>query len=262
MKTVVLILSFAAAFLSGTAAKADQWNKHWSVGANPELRIDAHDAAVIVEASDGNDIDATLTTRGWSIGPSGVRVTEHQNGNSVEIDVKEPSTHFSFGNRSIQLEVRVPRQLVAKIHTGDGSIRLRGLHGPLRADTGDGSIQAEDLDGTLEANTGDGSVHIAGRFDNVQLHTKDGSVELEARSGSRMQSDWRVQTGDGSVHVRLPNDLPADLEVRTGDGHIHLGVPVTMTGAQTDNEVHGKLNGGGPLLSIRTGDGSISVSSL
>jgi hypothetical protein len=52
------------------------------------------------------------------------------------------------------------------------------------------------------------------------------------------------------------------LEVRTGDGHIHLGVPVTVTGAQTDNEVRGKLNGGGPLLSIRTGDGSISVSSL
>ena len=262
MKILVSFLFVSTTLLLQADARADQWNKHWSVGQNPELRIDAHDAAVRVEASDSDGIDATLTTRGYSIGASGVRVVEHQTGNSVEIDVKVPSMHFSFGNHSVELEVRVPRELTANIHTGDGSIRLHGLHGPLRADTGDGSIQGEDLDGTLEATTGDGSVHIAGRFDNLQLHTKDGSVELHAMQGSRLKSDWRVQTGDGSVQVSIPHDLSADLELRTGDGHIHLGLPVSVTGTQTENEVRGKLNGGGPLLMVRTGDGSISVNAL
>lgn len=252
---LVVLLSFQP------SARADGWNKHWSVGPNPELRINAGDAAVTVEASDTNAIDATLTTRGCSIGSSAVRVTEHQSGNSVEIDIKVPSMHFEFGNHSIRLQVRVPRELKANIHTGDGSIRLRGLHGPLRADTSDGSIQGDDIDGTLDANTGDGSIHITGRFDNAQLHTQDGSVELDARRGSRLQSDWRVQTGDGSVHVNLPPDLSADLELRTGDGHIRVDLPFTVSGAQNEHEVRGKLNGGGPSLTIRTGDGSITVGS-
>lgn len=262
MKILMSFIALATLLSVQPSAKADEWNKHWSVGPNPELRINAGDAGVTVEAGETNAMDATLTTRGWSIGSSGVRVTEHQSGNSVEIDIKVPSMHFDFGNRSIRLQVRVPRELMANIHTRDGSIRLRGLHGPLRADTGDGRIEGDDLDGTLDANTGDGSIHISGRFDNVQLHTQDGSVELEARHGSRLRSDWRVQTGDGSVRVHLPRDLSADLELHTGDGHISLDLPLTVGGTQNEHEVRGKLNGGGPLLTVRTGDGSINVSSL
>ncbi len=262
MKVLVPVLLFAALVFLQPSAKADEWNKHWSVGANPELRINAGDAAVTIEASESNAITATVTTRGWSIGSSGVRVTDHQSGNSVEIDIRVPSMHFNFGNHSIRLDVRVPRELTADVHTGDGSIRLRGLHGPLHVDTGDGSIQGEDLDGTLEARTGDGSVHIAGRFDNVQLHTQDGSVELNAMRGSRMNSDWRVQTGDGSVRVNVPSDLAADVELQTGDGAIHLDLPLTVNGTRSEHEVRGKLNGGGPALTVRTGDGSISLGSV
>jgi DUF4097 and DUF4098 domain-containing protein YvlB len=261
MKVLMSFMALATLFSLQPSATADEWNKHWTVVPNPELRITAGDAAVTVEATETNAIDATLTTHGWSIGSSGVRVTEHQSGNSVEIDIKVPPTHFDFGNRSIRLQVRVPRELMANIHTGDGSIRLRGLHGPLRADTGDGSIQGDDLEGTLDANTGDGSIHISGRFDNVQLRTQDGSVELEAKHGSRLRSDWRVQTGDGSVHVNLPPELSADLELRTGDGHIRLDLPLTVRGTESEHEVRGKLNGGGPLLTVRTGDGSITVGS-
>ena len=239
--------------------KGEQWSKHWSVGPKPELRIHAGDAAVVVQAENTDGIDATLTTRGWSIGRTGVQVTEHQNGNSVDIDIKVPPTHFSFGDHSIKLEVRVPRELTGDIHTGDGSIKLLGLHGSVRADTGDGSIQGQDLDGTFEAHTGDGSVHVAGRFDRLQLHTQDGSVELNVQHGSRLQEGWRVETGDGSVRVNLPRDLAADLELRTGDGHLRVDLPLSVEVMKSDHELRGKLNGGGPTLVVHTGDGSISI---
>ncbi len=261
MKLAIAGFSFFAIALLPPNAKADQWNKHWSVGPKPELRITAGDAAVSVEATESNGIDATLRTEGWSIGSSGVQVIEHQSGNMVQIDIKVPSMHFNFGNRSIRLEVRVPREIEGDIHTGDGSIRLRDVHGPLRVQTGDGSIQGDNLDGTLDARSGDGSVHVEGRFDDVQLHTDDGSVELNVLRGSRMQSDWRVHTGDGSVQLRLPSDLAADVELQTGDGHIGLDMPLSVTNLQSEHEIRGKLNGGGPLLTVKTGDGSISVNS-
>lgn len=259
MKTSFALLLPAVLMALTTSANADEWNKRWTVSANPELRVYTNDAAVTIEGTEGNDIEASLTTRGWSIGGSGVQVTDHQSGNRVEIQVHVPSLHFSFSNHSVRLELRVPRSLSTDIHTGDGSITLRDVRGALRADTGDGSIHGEDLDGTLDAHTGDGSVHIAGRFDNVQLRTNDGSVELNARNGSRMQSDWRVQTGDGSVQVSIPHDLAADVELHTGDGRIHLDLPLMINGTQNEHDIRGKLNGGGPLLTVRTGDGSISI---
>lgn len=259
MRPFFAISAVATIALLASPATADQWEHHWSVGDNPELYISAGDAAVSVRAGNGNAIDATLITNGWSIGGSGVQVSEHQSGNRVEIYVKVPPLHFRFGNRSIRLEVRVPSRLTGDIHTGDGSIRLDGLHGSIRADTGDGSIEGEDLDGGLEVHTGDGSVHVNGRFDNLQLRTDDGSVVLNAHQGSKLQADWRVQTGDGSVRISLPENLAADLELHTGDGHITSDLPLTVSGSQNEHDVRGKLNGGGPALIVRTGDGSITV---
>jgi DUF4097 and DUF4098 domain-containing protein YvlB len=188
-------------------------------------------------------------------------VDERQNGDKVEIEVKVPSSHWNWGNHSIRLEVRVPRELIADLHTGDGSITLRGLRGVLRADTGDGSIHGEALDGALDAHTGDGSVHVAGRFDKLQLHTQDGSVEVEAKEGSKLDGDWHIQTGDGSVHMRVSKSLAADLEAHTGDGSIHIDLPATNN-VKGEHMLQAKLNGGGPALLLRTGDGSITVNSL
>jgi hypothetical protein len=261
LRTILAATALAAA---SQLAWADDWSKHWSVSAKPELRITAGDATVIVEAGNDHVIDAQLTTLGWSIGPGGVRVEERQTGDKVEIEVKVPSGHWNWnwGNHSIRLQVRVPRELVADLHTGDGSITMRGLHGELRADTGDGSIHGESLDGTLDAHTGDGSVHIAGRFDRLQLHTQDGSVEVEVKEGSRLDGDWHVQTGDGSVHMRVPKNLAADLEAHTGDGSIRVDLPATTSGIKSEHMLQAKLNGGGPALLLRTGDGSITVNGL
>lgn len=260
MKTAIILIA-GLAVLQGFQAKAEEWHKHWTVTDKPELHVSAGDAAVEIFAGSNDSIDATVTTRGWPIGDSGVRITEHQNGNRVDLDVKLPETHlrFDWGNHSLRVEVRVPHQIMADIHTGDGSIKLRELAGSIRADTGDGSIQATDLDGSLDAHTGDGSVHVSGRFDNLRLHTQDGGVELDVMKGSHVNADWRVQTGDGSVQLRLPKDLNANLELHTGDGRIQLDLPLTVTGLQSEHAVQGKLNSGGPLVLVRTGDGSISV---
>jgi hypothetical protein len=87
-------------------------------------------------------------------------------------------------------------------------------------------------------------------------------VEAEVKDGSRLDGDWRIQTGDGSVHVRVPKSLAADLEAHTGDGHIRFDLPVTTNGGKDEHTSQAKLNGGGPALVVRTGDGSITVSSL
>jgi DUF4097 and DUF4098 domain-containing protein YvlB len=125
--------------------------------------------------------------------------------------------------------------------------------------SGDGSEVLEGVDGKLRATTGDGHIRADGRFVALELKTGDGRVEVRAAAGSSLASGWRLETGDGSVTLEVPADFAADVDLHTSDGHIDLEMPVTTEGKLRENEVHGKLNGGGSSLIIRTGDGSIRL---
>jgi len=125
--------------------------------------------------------------------------------------------------------------------------------------SGDGSQTMQAVDGKLHANTGDGHITAEGRFDELDLKTGDGHVEVRAGAGSTLAEEWRVETGDGNVTLEVPGDLAADVSLHTGDGHIDLDMPVMTEGKLKQNEIRGKLNGGGKLMTIHTGDGSIHL---
>jgi DUF4097 and DUF4098 domain-containing protein YvlB len=256
----LLILSVAAS----AVAFADDWSKKFVVSGTPELRVDANDGSVTIHTWDRKEIAAKITTVGWRISPSEVQIVDHQLGDLVKLEVRTPPHRIflSFGNRSIRVELQVPRELRSDIRTGDGSILVDSLRGETRLHTGDGRIDADGLDGKLEATTGDGKVHVRGRFDQLTLHTGDGSIDAEIASGSRMTSEWTVRTGDGHVTLRLPANLSAELDVHSGDGHIESDLPVTVSGSHREHELRGRLNAGGPLFTVRTNDGSIRLERL
>jgi DUF4097 and DUF4098 domain-containing protein YvlB len=125
--------------------------------------------------------------------------------------------------------------------------------------SGDGSETLDAVDGKLHATTGDGHIRANGRFDELDLKTGDGHVEVRAGAGSSLNTSWRLETGDGNVTLEIPGNMAADVDLHTGDGHIDLDMPITTQGQIRENEVRGKLNGGGNLMTIRTGDGSIHL---
>jgi hypothetical protein len=244
-----------------TMAFADDWAKHYAVSGVPELRVEAGDGRIEVNTGSGNEISAHVRTQGWRISPSEVNIIEHQNGNSVEIEVKIPrhEFHWDWGTRSIVVELHVPAQTMSFLQTGDGAIHVDGLHGPANLRTGDGAIEAMGIDGSLTVHTGDGHVKVHGRLDVLDVETGDGGVEVELAGGSRVSSGWRIRTGDGHVTVRVPQDLRANLEAHTGDGSVTVDLPITMEGTLKRNDIRGKINGGGEIFSIHTGDGPIRI---
>jgi hypothetical protein len=253
------LLVFAA--LCSTAFAAE-WSKRFDLSGRPEVRVDADDASVTLRPGPGNSLEARLTTEGWSIGPEGIRVDARQNGNRIEIILKEPHRDWGFlSHRWAKLELTVPRDLRADIHTGDGSIHANTLAGQFKFVTGDGSVEAEGVDGDLRAQTGDGSIRVRGRFDQLEVQTGDGSVNVTIASGSKMAGPWRIHTGDGSVRVQVPADLAANVDAHTGDGGLHISVPLDNS-TRGENWVRGRLNTGGATLRVETGDGSIHLDRL
>jgi DUF4097 and DUF4098 domain-containing protein YvlB len=109
------------------------------------------------------------------------------------------------------------------VHTGSGNMTVRGIHGGFRAETGSGDITAEG--------------------------TQTGT--------------WEIRTGSGNLHVRLPADAAFDADISTSSGTLDVDAPITMTVQgrvqETRKSIRGKVRGGGPLLTVRTGSGDIHI---
>ena len=260
MKRVALAV-FALSLAAALPASADEWSKTFSLTGKPDLRVETSDANIHVSTWDQNTIEARVTTKKFKIGNGGIQIDEHQNGDTVELEVRYPhhAITIEWGQHRVDIDIHMPREGKVNLRTGDGKIELAGFKGEMDLHSGDGSEILDSVDGKLRASTSDGHIQASGRFDELDLKTGDGHVEVRAAAGSTLANGWRLETGDGNVTLEVPGELAADVDLHTGDGHIDLDVPVTTSGQIRENEVRGKLNGGGSLLMIRTGDGSIRL---
>jgi DUF4097 and DUF4098 domain-containing protein YvlB len=264
MKSLSIRVVMAVSMLCLVAslpARADEWSKTYNLTGRPELRVETSDANIRVTTWDQSTIEAKVITTRYKIGEGGIRVEERQNGNTVEIEVRYPHHNFNveWGQHRVDVIIQMPREGAVNLRTGDGKIEVASLKGEMDMHTGDGSVNLDGVDGKLHASTGDGHIQANGRFDELDLKTGDGHVDVRATGGSTLANSWRLETGDGSVSLEVPHDLAADVDLHTSDGHIDLDMPVTAEGKLRQNEIHGKINGGGSLLTIRTGDGSIHL---
>jgi DUF4097 and DUF4098 domain-containing protein YvlB len=255
---IVLGLCLVAAPFAG----AEEWSKTYTITGKPDLRVETSDADIHVDTWDQKTIEARVTSDHYKIGGRGLNIEEHQSGDSVDLQLHFPHDvhiiNFNFHTK-VQIEIHMPREGRVNLHTGDGSIRLANFKGEMELRTGDGHQEIESVDGTLRAHAGDGHITASGRFDGLELGTGDGRIEARVTSGSTVTSSWTLHTGDGSVTLELPANFAADLDMHTSDGHITADIPLSVDGRLSEKNIHGKINGGGNLITIHTGDGSIRL---
>ncbi|MGE5358607.1 MAG: DUF4097 family beta strand repeat-containing protein [Bacteroidales bacterium] len=256
--------------------------KDFQVSGTPDILLATFDGSIEVRAWDRPDVSVEIEKRGPDKeATDAMRVTATQSGNRITIEVKNQDAHrahigFSVG-RTAKLIASVPRQANVEtrsgdgtisiervtgrvtVDTGDGTVRLADLNGEVRVHTGDGTVSLERVDGRVDAETGDGSMHLDGKLQAVHLKTGDGTVRVRVADGSRMEDDWDVRTGDGSLGLELPERFDADLDAHTDGGHISV-TNHTVKGEVSKQTVRGQLGAGGRTLKLSTGDGPILIS--
>lgn len=169
------------------------------------------------------------------------------------------------------------------IQTGAGSIQVEKCIGDLHVISGGGNLYLGEVDGAVEAETEGGSVRLASASGPVRVSTGGGSVELYklARGaqvetgagpivveflGSRGFTDSFLHTAAGDVTVCFARNFPvtvhanSDMAVGNGIFSEWPGLNITKQGGQfspRSMSAEGALNGGGPVLRIRTTMGQI-----
>lgn len=256
------VFAFIAVLSLATLARADEWQKQFKVNAKPMVMVDAGDGNVHVITGGASQVSAEVRTSGWRIAQDEVRIDANQTGDRVEITIHVPHEHFSFGHHSIEVNLTVPAQSDLDLHTSDGNVSTASVKGSQRIRTGDGNVDARGVDGTLSAQSGDGNITVDGRFDQLDLRSGDGEIRASANTGSKMAMGWSLSSGDGNITLRVPDGFSADLDAHTGDGRVTVDFPVTMSGSMREGTLRGKLNNGGSILTMRSGDGNLHIGKM
>jgi len=195
-------------------------------------------------------------------------------------------------NVTINYEIVVPVDTRVKSHTGSGAQTISGVSGPVEAGTGSGRLTLTDIGGAVAARAGSGAIRadrIAGSFEahtgsgsvrmtqvapgdvvvttgsgSSELHGVVGALNVHAGSGrivvdGQQEGAWYLETGSGSVRIDLPDDAAFELDAESGSGGIVVDHPVTVQGRISKRHLRGQVRGGGVLLKIETGSGSIRI---
>ena len=167
---------------------------------------------------------------------------------------------------------------VANLRTSGGSIAIDGAAAKVDARTSGGSIKVGDTDGPVDVRTSGGSIALARIRGSVVARTSGGGITIEdaigsvdaatsggsirARLSGQINADSKLSTSGGGITVSIASNVAADLDARASGGGVSSDVPITIQGTMDDDELRGKINGGGPKLTLRTSGGGIKVRSL
>jgi DUF4097 and DUF4098 domain-containing protein YvlB len=140
------------------------------------------------------------------------------------------------------------------LQTGSGNLRVVGVAGRARLHTGSGNLALEGaLSDAIEVETGSGDAEIRCARGTLRAHSGSGSLNVSGAPGG----DWKLKTGSGDVTLHVPPQASFEFDARSGSGSIESKRALTMTGKAFRNQVRGTVGSGGPLVSVRTGSGSI-----
>jgi hypothetical protein len=116
--------------------------------------------------------------------------------------------------------------------------------------------------GPAELSTSGGSIRIESAGARLRAHTSGGSIRAGI-SGS-LRDECSLSTSGGSVHVAVDKAAAFRLDASTSGGSVDAGgLTITLEkGATGKSRLAGLVNGGGPVLKLRSSGGGISVRTL
>ena len=145
----------------------------------------------------------------------------------------------------------------ARLSTSGGSISVGAVVGDLEASTSGGSIDAREVQGRAKVSTSGVSIDLDGAFGAVDARTSGGSVH--ATLTRQPEGDCYLGTSGGNVSVAVAGDLQVNLDAAASGGTVRTDIPVSALGTAGKSELKGSINGGGPLLTLRTSGGSVHL---
>jgi hypothetical protein len=232
---------------SGKAS--DEWRRTYTLPSGGRLEIINVNGVIEVFPASGPEVEVvarrevrTRTEEEAKARLARAQMIEDVGPDHVKIEARSSDQSGSFGPQgriNIQYRVSVPAGLVTSFRTENGAVRLENIDGRITVASTNGPIVGRGLSGSVDASTVNGGVEIG----------------LAAVKG-----DSKIVTVNGPATLILSPEIGAELEAVAVNGGVITqdGLRLT-TSDRTNRRVMGKLNDGGPRISVQTTNGGVRI---
>ncbi len=173
-------------------------------------------------------------------------------GISLSVDSSNGMIDLRSGTFSGELNAKTGFQAVSvvdveaasyTITVQNGNITLVGAQGLLKLRSDFGNLDITNaIDAQMDLHAGNGSIRFSGTLDPDSTHT--------------------AETSFGDIDLSIPADVNLDILLQTEFGKVQTELPVTVKGDLSEKKMTGTINAGGPLLTLKTQNGDITISAL
>ena len=143
---------------------------------------------------------------------------------------------------TVRFTVRLPRGVGVDVSTVNGAVDVEGVTAPVVAKTVNGAIQAEVLQSPFTAHTMNGDIDI-------------GLGRLPVSATGRIA----LESVNGSITADVTRGVNAVIEASTVNGEIESTLAMVASGQTSSHKLAGQLGHGGPRLTLRTVNGSVTL---
>ena len=163
------------------------------------------------------------------------------------------------------------------LQTTGGNIALADGTGDVKAKTSGGNLHVAHVTGAVNGQTSGGNITLRGCKGGADLKTAGGSIEVEndrpvlaKTAGGSIRCQLQevsasqsllldLETMGGGINVSLVPDIAATVEAKVLGGSVTTEFPITVeaSGTVKPDQLQGVINGGGPLLKLRSVGGNI-----
>src|SRR5215472_6870806 len=215
-----------------------------------------------------NDLDGAVTVKSgggaMEAGSVNSDLSLESGGGAIVVERVAGKLIVKTGGGKVHIGTSGP----ATIETGAGNVEVNKCAGDLTATSGGGNLNFGDIGGSLKAETGGGSVRVGSAQGFVKIMTGGGAITAQFVGGRNQFRESYLHTTLGNIVVYLPRDLGVDVhastELASGSGinSAFKGIAISSEGGQYGPKSmfgEGQLNGGGPILRLRTTVGQIDI---
>jgi DUF4097 and DUF4098 domain-containing protein YvlB len=259
MRKVVPNVAFLVAISAPVfAAEIGSFDRTSNVNGPVDLDVQTNSGRITVGPGDTNTVRIHAVISVWDRASADAtrrarEIEAHppisQSGNSIRID------RIDDRDISIAYDLIVPPKTRLESKTGSGDQSVEGIQGPVMAATGSGSIQVARIADAVTLQTGAGGIEFDSVKGRIEASTGTGSVR-----GMNLAGPITVHAGSGAITLQLAGTAGFDVHAQTGSGQIYVNPPITMQSASFGrHDLRGQIRGGGPLIEVATGTGSVRI---
>lgn len=177
---------------------------------------------------------------------------------SARVTVEGHAGRLRLDTGSGGVDVRDVKGESVDIDAGSGGVRLSNVAvSRVAIDAGSGGVTADQVaTADLVVDLGSGGARFErSAIERGRIETGSGGVTVEVSASPRVLD---IDSGSGTVTLRLPASLDAQLDISTGSGSIDTDFPVTVSRMER-RALRGTIGRGTGRISVNTGSGSVRL---